>query len=50
MKGVISALAAACATVLFAGAVSASTPDADVRLTRDANNPGYVSSYTLATG
>jgi hypothetical protein len=36
--------------VVFAGAISASTPGADVKLTRDAHDPGYVSAYTLATG
>jgi hypothetical protein len=41
---------AACLTVLFAGAVAASTPGADVKLTHDANDGGYVSAYTLATG
>jgi hypothetical protein len=41
---------AACLTVLFVGAVSASTPGADVKLTHDANDGGYVSAYTLATG
>jgi hypothetical protein len=40
----------ACLTVLFVGAVSASTPGADVKLTHDASDPGYVSAYTLATG
>lgn len=30
--------------------LTASTPAADVRLTRDASDPGYVSAYTLATG
>ena len=41
---------AACLTVLFVGAVSASTPGTDVKLTHDANDGGYVSAYTLATG
>ena len=49
MRRFIVAAAAACLLVLFVGAVSASTPGADVRLTRDANNPGYVSAYTIAT-
>jgi hypothetical protein len=41
----------ACATILFAGAVSASTPGTDVRLTHDEGATGsYVSAYTLATG
>jgi hypothetical protein len=45
----ISALVASLA-VLFAGTVTASTPGGDVKLTRDAGDPGYVSAYTLATG
>jgi hypothetical protein len=35
---------------LLAGVAAASTPAGDVKLTRDASDPGYVSSYTLATG
>ena len=35
---------------LLVGVAAASVPGADVRLTHDANDPGYVSSYTLATG
>jgi hypothetical protein len=35
---------------VLVGVAAASTPGADVRLTHDANDPGYVSSYTLATG
>jgi len=35
---------------VVAGIAAASTPGADVRLTHDANDPGYVSSYTIATG
>jgi hypothetical protein len=35
---------------MIVGVAAASTPGADVRLTHDANDPGYVSSYTLATG
>jgi hypothetical protein len=35
---------------LLVGVAAASTPGADVRLTHDANDPGYVSSYTIATG
>ena len=50
MRMILAGVLAACATVLFAGAVSASTPGGDVRLSHDANDPGYVSSYTLATG
>src|SRR4051812_45666091 len=33
-----------------AGLVVASPAAADVRMTHDANDPGYVSAYTLATG
>ena len=49
MRVLLLGLVAACATALFAGAVSASTPGTDVRLTRD-EGTGYVSAYTLATG
>ena len=35
---------------VIVGVAAASTPGADVRLTHDANDPGYVSSYTIATG
>ncbi|HEX5468481.1 MAG TPA: sialidase family protein [Gaiellaceae bacterium] len=35
---------------LLVGVAAASTPGGDVKLTHDANDPGYVSSYTLATG
>ena len=35
---------------VIVGVAGASTPGADVRLTHDANDPGYVSSYTIATG
>jgi hypothetical protein len=35
---------------LLVGVAAASTPGADVKLTHDANDPGYVSSYTIATG
>ena len=35
---------------VLVGVAAASTPGADVRLTHDANDPGYVSAYTLATG
>jgi hypothetical protein len=41
---------AACLSIVWVSAVSASTPAADVKLTHDANDPGYVSEYTLATG
>src|SRR5438093_3332915 len=40
----------ACLTVLFVGAVSASTPGGDVKLTNDATDPGYVSAYTIGEG
>jgi hypothetical protein len=42
---VVSVLAA-----VFTGVISASTPGADVKLTHDASDPGYVSAYTLGTG
>ena len=35
---------------LLVGVAAASTPGADVKLTHDANDPCYVSSYTIATG
>jgi hypothetical protein len=35
---------------LLVGVAYASTPGADVKLTHDASDPGYVSSFTLATG
>ena len=44
----LGALALAFGVVV--GIAAASTPGADVRLTHDENAPGYVSSYTLATG
>jgi hypothetical protein len=50
MRQVFVGVAAACLSVLWVGGVAASTPGADVRLTHDANDPGYVSSYTIATG
>ena len=50
MKKGFLALVAACLGAVWVSAVSASTPGADVRLTHDANDPGYVSAYTLATG
>jgi hypothetical protein len=43
LVGVVAAMA-------WATSASAATPGPDVRLTHDANDPGYVSSYTLATG
>ena len=36
--------------LVLAQTAAGSTPGADVRLTHDANDPGYVSAYTLATG
>ena len=42
---VVSALAA-----VFTGVISASIPGADVKLTHDASDPGYVRAYTLGTG
>ena len=50
MKKAFAAALGALACVLWIGAASASAPGTDVRLTHDANDPGYVSSYTLATG
>jgi hypothetical protein len=51
MRTFVLGILAVCATVLFAGAVSASTPGGDVRLTHDEGAAGnYVSSYELATG
>ena len=44
----LGALALAFGVVV--GVAAASTPGADVRLTHDANDPGYTSSYTIATG
>src|SRR5207249_201663 len=46
-------MAVAAATALlsaFAAPASASTPGADSRLSLDANDPGYVTSYFIATG
>jgi hypothetical protein len=48
-KAVLVALAAGLA-VVWVTTVSASTPGPDVRLTHDANDPVYMSEYTLATG
>jgi hypothetical protein len=50
MRRILVGAAAVCLGVLWVGAVSASTPGGDVRVTHDANDPGYVSSYTIATG
>jgi hypothetical protein len=48
MRRLVFFAAVAALAVVFTGAISASTPGSDVRLTRDAT--GYVSAYTLATG
>jgi hypothetical protein len=50
MKKALLFAVAACSSVVFVATVAASTPGGDVRLTHDANDPGYVSDYTLATG
>src|ERR687885_1147435 len=50
MKKAFMAALGALACVLWIGAASASAPGTDVKLTHDANDPGYVSEYTLATG
>jgi hypothetical protein len=55
MRFLLLGVLAACAAVIFAGAISASTPADDVRLTNDCHpdsdcGAGYVSVYTLATG
>jgi hypothetical protein len=44
----LGALALAFGVVV--GVAAASTPGADVRVTHDASDPGYVSSFTIATG
>jgi hypothetical protein len=48
----LAALAAATALVLVVPALAAvaSSPGADRKLTHDANDPGYVTSYFIATG
>jgi hypothetical protein len=50
MKRALFLAAVASLAFVFTGAISASTPGADVRLSHDASDPGYVSAYTLATG
>ena len=50
MKKLLLIAVAACLSIVWVTTVSASTPGRDVRLTHDANDPGYVSAYTLATG
>jgi len=50
MKKLVLVAAAACLSIIWVSAISASTPGTDVKLTHDANDPGYVSAYTLATG
>ena len=51
MSRVVFLAAFATLAAVFAGAIAASTPGADVRLTNDSPTAGgYVSAYTLATG
>ena len=50
MRSILVAAVVAMFGVVYLGAVSASTPGGDVKLTHDASDPGYVSAYTLATG
>ena len=50
MKKVFFLAVFACLSAVWVSAISASTPGPDVKLTHDANDPGYVSEYTLATG
>jgi hypothetical protein len=50
MKKVFFLAVIGCLSVVWVSAISASTPGTDVKLTHDANDPGYVSEYTLATG
>jgi hypothetical protein len=55
MKRLLLLAAIAALGVIWVGAISASTPGADVRLTNDCHpdpgcGAGYTSSYTLATG
>jgi hypothetical protein len=50
MKKLVLVAVAACLSVIWVSAISASTPGTDVRLTHDGNDPGYVSAYTIATG
>src|SRR3954452_6107536 len=50
MKRILFVAIAACLSAVWVSAIAASTPGADVKLTHDATDPGYVSQYTLATG
>jgi hypothetical protein len=50
MKRILFVAIAACLSAVWVSAIAASTPGADVKLTHDATDPGYVSEYTLATG
>lgn len=50
MKKTLLVAVAVCFSAVWVTTVAASTPGADVRLTHDASDPGYVSAYTLATG
>jgi hypothetical protein len=50
MRTVLFLAAVAALTATFVGVISASTPGTDVKLSRDASDPGYVSAYTLGTG
>jgi hypothetical protein len=50
MRRTLLLAAIGCLSVVWVSAISASTPGPDVKLTHDANDPGYVSAYTLATG
>ena len=50
MKRIVVLALAGLVCALVPTVASASVPGGDVRLTHDANDPGYVSSYTLATG
>ena len=50
MSRMLHAAVVAVLALVWVAVVSASTPGADVKLTHDALDPGYVSAYTLATG
>jgi hypothetical protein len=50
MRTVLFLAAVAALTAAFTGAISASTPGGDVKLSHDASDPGYVSAYTIGTG
>jgi hypothetical protein len=50
MRGILVGVAAVCVMALQPALATAAPPGPDVRLTHDANDPGYVSSYTIATG